>query len=239
MNNNIAPKIKVFSLNSFFRRSGESINGCNYEINESDIIGYKVKSAVIPIDIYTIDSRNNKVYIDDGTAYTATIASGFYNSTTILVALKTALDATASALVFTCTYNSVTNKITISATGSFSVKTGVNNAYYELGITTADLNISAASLTPTTGIDLSGLKVIYVYSNLNGVDIVNSNSKCLLSIPIDEQSADVVIFKDDSSDYIGLNNVAVNSMNFILYDERNRSIQLSKDYIFTLALLVN
>lgn len=60
-----------------------------------EIHSLKVKSALIPLSFYTVDSRNNKLYFVEqatGTLRTATITTGNYNSSTISAVIKSALD---------------------------------------------------------------------------------------------------------------------------------------------------
>lgn len=78
--------------------------------------------AIFPYLIYPIRSGRNALVINEGGGdLTATIADGYYDSSNFPAALKTALDA-AGALTYTVTISATTNKITISATGAFTMK---------------------------------------------------------------------------------------------------------------------
>lgn len=87
-----------------------------------DEISIGIDSVIFPNLIYPIRSGRNTLVINEGGAdLIATITEGNYDSTTFPTALKTALDA-AGAETYTVTISSTTNKITISATGAFSMK---------------------------------------------------------------------------------------------------------------------
>lgn len=122
----------------------------------SNIRKVELVSASFYNTIYNIRTGiNDKVVFNDGTQYTATIAAGNYVITDLIVALQTALNATASALVFTVTYSDITLKVTIAAGSAFTILFGSSGVMYrELGFTAATTG-SATSQTGTNVVNLS------------------------------------------------------------------------------------
>ncbi len=74
-------------------------------------IWFSVNSAVIPGSFYNINSINNRIRIG---STTYTIAAGNYNITELITAINI---QTNIAVLVTLSYNSITNKTTISNTG--------------------------------------------------------------------------------------------------------------------------
>jgi hypothetical protein len=102
-------------------------------------VGYYFNPVEITASTDTID-------FDDGVARVATIANGWYKTPQDLaVAVKTALDASASADTFTVTYSNSTGKLTILSSGStfeLLFATGANlaqSAAAKLGFAATDL----------------------------------------------------------------------------------------------------
>lgn len=79
----------------------------------------------IPKTYYSVNSFNNVLrFVEDvGAQFSATIPAGNYTATEFASALKTAMDASSTNVrTYTCTYSSITNKITISINaGTFAV----------------------------------------------------------------------------------------------------------------------
>lgn len=237
----------VISLqfNSIYKDSGSSLSSPTFSnFNIDDIQGYRIKNAVIPSSFYTIDSRNNKFYFNEtstsSTTRTATITTGYYTSSTILTALKTALDSAGSANTYTITYSSTTNKITItSSTENFRVISGINNIYYELGIDSADLSVFATIFTPTNQIDLSGVKLINIVSNYFGnLKMAGSNYRMLGSIVCEEESGSISTFENMDNEYIKTTVDEIQNITFLFFDERNRELQINKDFVITMSFLI-
>lgn len=233
--------IVSYQFNTQFKDTYSSLQAPSFsDVEINDCVAYRVKSAIIPLSIYTIDSRNNKIYITETTsgAATATITSGYYTSVTFPAALKTALDAACTSN-FTVSYSSLTNKLTfLSDNETFKFRSGVNNAYYECGINTEDLEVVGLTETPTGQLDLSGTSVINVVSNI-GTNVLSGTSyKLLCSIVCDESQMSLATYENNSSEYYQLDTRNIDNITFSLYDNRMRQISLSKDFIISLSFII-
>ncbi len=110
--------------------------------------GYAVANLVdpyryrqwIPPGTFVITTANQKIYINDGSNFTATIAAATYTYTTLATAVAAALNAVSSN--WTCTYDfGVTNKFTIGrSSGTKTLRlTQTTNAAWDQTAAAADV----------------------------------------------------------------------------------------------------
>ena len=202
----------------------------------------KVKSVNIPLTSYNIDQYNNtlKVYekITSGGVTQnnlITIPVGNYNSSNFLTALQTGLNS-AGSLYYSCTFSTFSNLLTITqSTGSFGLMTYTNSVYNELGVFDSSLNITSNSTLITDApLDLSGIKVLNICSNIPTDNSGLSQYNVLCSVPIEESTNTLSLFQDDSSDYIstGLDNL--NYINLELRDSLFRKINQKNNWSLVL-----
>ena len=214
------------------KRSGGDVSSPSWILDTTllDCQSIKVKRATIPNSFYTIDTRNNKLYLTVGTnPSTLTIASGYYNDITMQLALSTALTGG-----YTVGLNTVGNFFTVSHTAnSFRFTTGDNNINYELGINT-QTNSTQQNFEQ---MDLSGVKNVIMVSNISTTDIVGDSKKVLANIPCPIASKQILQFSDDSSDYVDLSGENLNEVSLRLLDERLRPLSVTKDWSCTLYIL--
>jgi hypothetical protein len=149
------------SIKSNERTSGD-INNFVVKINPTaHIEKIALESISIPFTWYNIDSNNNSIRFNDGTQRDVTIPVGVYSSSTIITAIKTAMDGAPSTLVFTVTYNNITKKITIAETGgptNFDLQFNINN-----------------SLGPLLGYGLNNFTGAATYTANNVFDVNQNN----------------------------------------------------------------
>jgi len=134
----------------------ETLEGC-----------YGVSLIQIPHTFYTIRSGHNTIYFyENSTSKTATVTPGYYSSSTIAAAVKSALDtASGGHNTYTITYSSSTKKLSASASNAFyfewSADTG-NGCWRQLGFTQGTDTTSGTSVTFPNVIDLVGAHFITV-----------------------------------------------------------------------------
>lgn len=243
MNLNPNYELNAITLNTVNRITNSDISSPIYFVDKTlyNVRGFKVKNITIPLTVYTIDSRNNKLYLQETAGITSivTLTSQNYTASQIATELASKLSAASQGgKTYTVTYNSQTNKLTISASsGTFAFVDGDDNANYELGITSSDLGVFASSLTPSTPIDLSGVKCLSVvcpsFSSRYSID----NYNVIASATINERVGDIASYSDNSSDYITTQENSISSLAFFLVDERGRRLTLNKDWLLTLYVL--
>ena len=250
MNNKEDEGTVLITLNTINRLSSSTISNPFWYLESSvqDIKSFKLKSMMVPLSTYDIDSRNNKVYFTEttsGTLKTATLTSENYTADQLASELTTQL-LDAGDYTYNVTHNNQKNVFTIQCTGgsastsaNFYITTGSASANYELGINSADMTAlnmgTSGSLTLTDQVDISGVKNIFIATSAFSTKYSQSGYNILASIHTTTLSGSIATYTDTSNDYITINENHLNQMNFILLDERLRKINMNKDYVATIA----
>lgn len=186
-------------IDSKDRVSGTSHNfSVNFPIALTGLKAIKLLSANIPSGFYNINSSNNNLYISDGTLRTITLSPGNYSSTTIVSALTTALNSSGSPFVFTVTYSQITMKLNISATGAFTILSGINPIADILGfnVPTASNTIQIAS----TILELNTVPYLFIeMSNVtNNIRCANNLDYAAFVIPVTVNGGSINNFTQNS-----------------------------------------
>lgn len=208
----------------------------NLDYSVQEVKKIQVAEVEVPITWYLFDSNHNSITIQEGVlTATATIPVGNYNSTTIISALKTALDS-ASPLgqTYTVSISSLTSKMTISSTGNFSIVSGTINTL--LGLPSS--SSSAASVIGSNVVQLNYPNFIHLRSNLGSlapysanIDDNNLSNNILARIPIDKSYGEVVFYKPflDKNNYFTIDSY-IQSINYLFtYPDPNYPNDTSKD----------
>lgn len=204
------------------------------------IEAFKIKSMIIPISSYNIDTYNNSLKIFQNisgstSTNTAVLPSQNYNSSNIGGLLTTTLNSQGN-LYMTASFQTSSNKLTlVSTTGSFYIMDVSNDCYENLGITTSTTLVS--SYTGGNCVDLSGVKTIHLQSNsLDGIQIPGLNNRILGSIPIEESVNSIAYYADDGNDYIDTNISSISQIRIDLKDEKFRKLVQRNHYSINLNL---
>lgn len=243
---------ELISLNfsSQFRNNG-SLSDPEFVFYEdiNNINSLKLRNFCAPLTISLFDSRNNRIYYREttsGTLISATITSGNYvmsgnASNSILTQLKSVLETNSpNTWTYNVSYSDITNKITVSTTnGNFALFDGINNAYYELGFDTNNLGNYSSSITGNEPIDLSGLKILHIVSNIATTRVFNKQFNILASIILEEENLSISSYDDQSSDYVKSNLKSLSSLRLSFYDERFRKLTINKDYSLSINFYVD
>lgn len=153
-------------LDSRYRTGNSGDSPTNFNI-DVDIIEYakklRIRQANIVSSQYDIDSRNNKLYFNDGSERTATIASGRFAFGTLAQAVEDAMNAVSSG--YQVSFSTISYKMTISHGSSFTLQLSntTNSIWSNLGFnTSADL-----VGTSHTGDGLANTSSLYYYVTLD------------------------------------------------------------------------
>jgi hypothetical protein len=117
---------------------------------------YSLKSIFLPITYYNINSTNNQIYFNDGTARVASIPVGYYSSLSDLGTAAAAAMATFGSTI-TASLNALTNMLTITSNLAFTFTFGsftTNSAATVLGFI-GDSTVSQLTQTGTVVMNLS------------------------------------------------------------------------------------
>lgn len=160
-----------------------------------DILSIELVNGCIPADFYNISTNWNQFTFGEAQqrSWAVTLTPGQYTPTELAAELQTRLNGLAGAVnTYTVLYNSITRRITITATGgadftfffftspfsdAYDTYTGaltsVNNPGRILGFEWSDYTSTAGSLTPPNRVDTDMfLKKLYLHINAdNSVEL--------------------------------------------------------------------
>lgn len=138
-----------------------------------DIYSIELISAILPKSNYVINSYNNTIIFNEGGSdITVSIESGNYTISTLLSTIKSAMD-TAGSLTYTLSNNTLNNKITISATGTFSLLfDGGEENYYDGETRTI---YPENSIAPVLGFSRSDYTGLSSYTGENMYNLLGEN----------------------------------------------------------------
>jgi len=179
-------------IDSRDRQNYDNTESTNCIINNTyiqPIKQIKLIHAIIPNTHYLFDSNNSTITFQESAGdLTATIIPGNYSTTQLTAHLKVILDA-AGLLTYTVTYNDITNKLTISATGNVTLKFSENNSpWKELGFNNSDTSSSSSHISPNS-IDISNIKYINIHIDGLKYNVMStSNQYASFIIPINVQN---------------------------------------------------
>ena len=174
-----------------------------------------------------IHSYNNKVYFTEtATEYVATLTTGFYNASTLATEVAAQMTA-AGSLTYTCTYDSVSGKLTVSATGSFFIRDGVNNAYEQMGFPYILPSSAATSLVAPYTVDLSGAKYVDIATNLtNARHASGNNTSVFCRVPLTGSPGGYVNFEPTPPHYMPVKESRVNRLYIRLTDDQGNPYEI-------------
>lgn len=205
----------------------------------------KISQAILSNEFYNIDSRNNNLSFFNNRAGTTTsnlltITPGNYTASGLATQLTTQLNTAVGAGTYSVSYSSVTGKITIdnTTTGNFMKPLATNgDCYYELGITSTQLNVTSGSLVGNAVVDCSGVKCINLISNSFGdiAKMANSNYSIIGTVPVHNGFLGIENYENSNKE-LSCNISSLYSIGFLLYDERMRQLTVNKDYQITLSM---
>lgn len=201
---------------------------------------------------YPTNSYNNKIYLEEkssGTVNTAVIPAGSYDIAGYLVFLKAALEAASqNTLVYTCTYDPYTARITISTTQAFRFRystanyTGFNHAYNQLGIDLASQveGTSATSLQAAYPFVLNGSASIVIVSNLALSNYCSDHmSNVLAQIPINVGYGDTMTYMAQATGPVATGQRILDRVELGLFDEYGNAYILPANVAVTYRLRIS
>ena len=204
----------------------------NLEVLSQYYIHLSVKHAVIPYSFYNVNINNNNLQIRlfNSTGYSQVqsinISYGNHNINTLLSELKSQLSPS-----FTITFNSITNKITITnSTYDFVIL--LNSSCLDLiGFSSlSDIYSSNKTLTSNTNVNLQSVQCICIRSNMQTNSITSGNQNnvsTLASIAISNQPFTTIAFINQSNHKINLYNNNLNTISIKLLDQNGNIVDLN------------
>lgn len=258
----------IIDLNSKDRETNSTLENPIFRLShqitfsQNPIKSYfmRLENTLIPKTFYDIDSNNNVFQIieDDGvtqTTITITIDEGNYTITELLTELETQLDTnTVEANDYTLSYDTITNKITISCVfgtaTSVIIDTIANGSTLNnpLGFSRSSPTLIDSQITLSTGVDeiasysvdLDSKSYIMIESNITSKNCYDKNSQKHLGgiIPVNVDRNEKIFFGNADGYKILINGKQpLSSLQLKLKDENGNSLDLNgTDWSTTLCI---
>lgn len=193
---------------------------------------YKLSEVFIPNSNYTVNALNNQIYFtENSTAKVATIVNGFYNSSTFVTAVATALTTASGGYnTYTGTLGSATQLATLSATYAFSLTFGTNTSNscaQLLGFTNTDTS-SATSQTGTLVVNMSPILTYNIrVNNIESTADSTSNGSTFI-IPVNVNTMAFTQYDPSGHypQYITFNN-PTSTLQVSVTDQNNNPLNLN------------
>ena len=187
--------IKQVFFNSKFATNylnGEKKSHLNFILTDSiffydyEDVYLSIRNAIFPISFYIINEYNNTISFN---GVNFTITEGNYTISTSMTEIKSIISN------LNITFNSKTNKLTLSYTSNFTLNGSILNI---LGFSNKEHSSTNNSLESDNVIDLSGNNNMYIVideinnMNINTYDKLKGDT--FLNIPIDVNHSDILLY---------------------------------------------
>lgn len=174
---------RVISIDSRDRNTDSYPDPNMYQIDFGDtlknVFSIELLSAIVPKSDYNINSNNNTIYFSEngGSEITASIPEGNYTITELLTAIGSAMTSSSGlSWTYTATYDSKTNKITITTGNVIRIFElyfiGGTEKYGESSTRSTYKLYSIGSTIGFTRTDLTGS---YTYTGTNQYNLTGEN----------------------------------------------------------------
>lgn len=232
------------SANSINNSTSNPLFNLPYSNTGNGIEGFSVSSFTGVNTVYNIDSRNNRFTFSEQPSFVSQnliIPNGNYTVNTFITTLESLLRASSpGTMLYTVTVNSLTNLITITSPSLFFRILPVdNNCYYECGFVPSGTNVAVR--TAPFQFDFSGLKQLFLVSSSFGTSntyLVGRNFNVIAAVPIATPFMGVISYTN-SPIFISSQIRNIDSVSFMILDERGRVIDLNKDWSVSILLKYN
>jgi hypothetical protein len=199
---------------------------------------YRLKSIFINNSYYNVNSTNNKIYFfENGSAKTATVTPGFYNSTNICAAIDAAMtSASGGFAAFASSFSAISALITIASTQSFSMKMATNTDSSigpSIGFTTD--TATSTSITGSSIINLqSTLAFNIVINDQHNISDLTGNCASTFIVPVQANSLTYVVYEPTANFEQAFVVESANQLKVKVYDDRNQPVPLSTEWFMIL-----
>ena len=217
-------------------RSASSSSSSDFTVPISIVIPkgtYSLEYVLLPNGVYNVNSTNNKIYFNDGSNKTATITSGFYTTSSLPTAVKTAMDtASGGTQTYTITINPDTQVMTIASTGNTSLKFGTNTTNSSasiLGFSNTDTTASGSNVgNYIVNLNRQNFYKVNINSISNNYHSGTQNVNSTFVIPITSNPQEVISYapEESFSQHITFEN-NVKELRVVVTDESSNTINLN------------
>jgi hypothetical protein len=199
---------------------------------------YRLKSIYINNSYYNINTSNNKIYFfENGTAKTATVTPGFYNSTNICAAIDAGMTTASGGFAgFASSFSAITALITIASTQLFSMKMGTNTDS-SIGPSIGFVNDTSAA-TSATGSSIinlqSTLAFNIVINDQYNISDLTGNCAATFIVPVAANSLNYAVYEPRANFEQSFVVESANQLKVRVFDDRNQLVPLTTDWFMIL-----
>ena len=131
---------KLLFLDSKNARVNDS-GDFDFQINEmvTNCMTIQLTNCSIPWSWPTISNYTNTLNFNDGTEHSLTLQQGNYDTSSIIIALKTLLESPNTGLVVTVSFSDVTNKLSILSNKQLIIHGSSSSCMDIIGISSSDV----------------------------------------------------------------------------------------------------
>lgn len=242
-------------INSEDRLNYLGTSSTNFRINVNNpvisvLVGYGLKSAVIPKTNYNIPAIRNTFQIKDSIdTKTVTVPAGNYTMTELLTEIQSILNGF-GVDTYTVTYSAITGKVTITSTyATFELNPNLvyqqGSVLYKLGFNpTIAYFAVAGTLTAPNVADISGIKNVFIkIKQLTQYMRNTTNSMLNFKVDFGGCFGSIIYFSDEAKyhQYFNVSQDSIQSQGFYdisLVDEYGFPVDLNgRDWSFVLQLV--
>lgn len=200
-------------------------------------IYFSILKCEIPASFYLINDHNNTLAIQTNTGITTyVLEKGNYNINTFMTALKTLLGSN-----YTLSYNSITNKLTITYISNFTILAEQTTMERFLGITDEENTTSVNnSITSIYVCNFLQQQRLHLRSNELSLDTYNAYDKstdCFLSLQNTSSNLGVIFYNNDYNFRYLLEIEQLDTLTIRITDDKNREMDFQNvDWFMSLQI---
>ncbi|KAI9104492.1 hypothetical protein DFS34DRAFT_603369 [Phlyctochytrium arcticum] len=218
----------------------------SYPVSTRRVEQIKLLSVSFLQDWDLISSSNNTILFAEATApdtvKAAKIPSGNYNVGNFPSAIATCLTQ-AGSQAYTCTYDPISRRLTISATSDFKLLQGNHgtSAYMLLGMSRLYETGYGKTHTLKNVVNLSGSNPVFLCSNIRVegsrfLTDFTDETQSILAVITPDAFGDVISWQNPSSDFLTVNDQLTNISFFLIDSVTSQELLLNGPLTVTFGL---
>lgn len=200
---------------------------------------YELAYCYIPVTFYNVNTSNNQFYFTDTAPHVASIAVGFYDTVSILVAVAAAMNAASTSTVYAvASRNSATKCVTIASSVTnfvLNLSNTVNSIASLLGFMSLHDTVSSAGVISDQMPNLAQIRSFNISINgLSSIRSLSGQSAYSFILPITVATPSILSYEPIS--FVQSINFerATRDISLTVYDDNQNIIQLQEDFFIIL-----
>jgi hypothetical protein len=198
---------------------------------------YGLKLAYIPVTYYSVTAINQIIYFTDTTTCAAALAVGFYDSTSIMIALATAMNAVSTSTTYTVTKSTITRNIQVAAssgTFAFNFSNTLNSGAALIGFPAVDTAVASSQLAPFI-CNLATIRSFNIsINNIPGMMDLSGRGNYTFMIPVTVNQLSILVHEPVTFFQSIVFDTPTRDLTITIYDDNHNIITLQDDFFIIL-----